>query len=269
MRDQVTAPIFRLYIDEVGNSDIKASVDNDNHRYLSLTGVIITLEHIATIVHPELEGLKQTFFSSHPDEPIIFHRREMSRRLHPFSSLREPEVETAFNEYWLSCLNRWDYKVITVTIDKYELLNRYKVWRYHPYHYCLHVLLERYVMYLESLHSQGDVMAEARGRNEDKKLKDSFSRIHDQGTSYISMQRFKNSLTSKEIKLKEKPFNIAGLQIADSLAHPAFRHHLEVQQGQSQKGEFTAQIVDILRRNKFIREASSGKIEGWGMKWLP
>ena len=36
---------YRIYIDETGNSDLKSS-DEPNHRYLSLTGVIITLEYV-------------------------------------------------------------------------------------------------------------------------------------------------------------------------------------------------------------------------------
>jgi hypothetical protein len=40
---------YRLYIDEVGNSDLGASL-NPNHRYLSLTGVILELENVASMI---------------------------------------------------------------------------------------------------------------------------------------------------------------------------------------------------------------------------
>jgi hypothetical protein len=64
---------FRMYVDEVCNSDVKAS-DNPNHRYLSLTGVILNLDYVQTLILPQMEGLKQRFFNSHPDDPVIFHR---------------------------------------------------------------------------------------------------------------------------------------------------------------------------------------------------
>ena len=63
---------YRMYVDEVGNSDLKSSTD-PNHRFLSLTGVIIELEYVKTAFHNQLETLKSDFFISHPDEPVIFH----------------------------------------------------------------------------------------------------------------------------------------------------------------------------------------------------
>src|SRR5437016_5157416 len=36
--------VLRMYVDEVGNADLKASSD-PNHRYLSLTGVVIDLDY--------------------------------------------------------------------------------------------------------------------------------------------------------------------------------------------------------------------------------
>lgn len=48
---------YRIYIDEVGNNDLKSS-DNPNHRYLSLTGLIFELEYVKSVVSPSLEKLK-------------------------------------------------------------------------------------------------------------------------------------------------------------------------------------------------------------------
>ena len=110
---------FRLYIDEVGNSDLGSSKD-PNHRYLSLTGVILDLEYVRTVFQPELEGLKQKYFHSHPDEPLTFHRKELVNKKPPFDSLQDPEVETAFNQEFLLLLASWEYSVITVVIDKLQ-----------------------------------------------------------------------------------------------------------------------------------------------------
>ncbi len=40
---------YRMYIDEVGNSDLNSS-DNPLHRYLSLTGVIVGLGYVRDIL---------------------------------------------------------------------------------------------------------------------------------------------------------------------------------------------------------------------------
>jgi hypothetical protein len=136
---------YRLYIDEVGNSDMGASQD-PNHRYLSLTGVILELGYVDEVVHGQLENLKRRFFGSHADEPVILHRKELVNRKPPFEMLRNPETEAKFNLELLRLLREFEYTVITTVIDKLELQQRYQGWRFDPYHYCLHVILERYVM---------------------------------------------------------------------------------------------------------------------------
>jgi len=77
---------YRLYVDEVGNSDLKSS-DNTDHRFLSLTGVIFDLDYVNKVLFPEIELLKRNFFGSHPDEPIILHRKEIIVSLRPRASL--------------------------------------------------------------------------------------------------------------------------------------------------------------------------------------
>ena len=213
---------YRMYVDEVGNSDLASSTD-PNHRYLSLTGIIFELHYVQTTVHPSVEDLKQRYFDSHPDEPLILHRRELVRRRHPFAALRDSAVEQQFNTDLLSLLSELEYTVVTAVIDKLEHKRKYQTWRFDPYHYCLTVLLERYVRWLERRNSLGDVLAESRGGKEDRRLKDSFSRLIDQGSDFVPPEIFAAQLTSRQLKVKQKSNNIAGLQIADLIAHPSYR----------------------------------------------
>jgi hypothetical protein len=67
---------YRMYVDEVGNPDLESSA-NPLHRFLSLTGVIVDLDYVRRTLHPEMERLKTSFFGSHPDDPVIFHRNEI------------------------------------------------------------------------------------------------------------------------------------------------------------------------------------------------
>jgi len=39
-----------MYVDEVGNADLRSSND-PNYRFLSLTGVAIELGHVETVIH--------------------------------------------------------------------------------------------------------------------------------------------------------------------------------------------------------------------------
>ena len=213
---------YRMYIDEVGNSDLGAS-DSPNHRYLSLTGVIFDLIYVQEVVFPEVENLKKRYFNSHPDEPVILHRKEIVNKRPPFDNLLDPTVEEAFNADILSLLANLEYTVISVLIDKLEHKNRYQTWRYDPYHYCLKILIERYVLWLQKQGSVGDVLAESRGGKEDRRLKDSFERVYNNGTEYIKPKMFSIYLASQQLKVKLKSNNIAGLQVADLIAHPSYR----------------------------------------------
>lgn len=257
----------RLYIDEVGNADLNASSDL-NHRYLSLTGVIIELDYVQKTLFPQLEALKNRYFGSHPDEPICLHRKELVNRRPPFAALRDVAVERAFNSSLLHLLRTADYTVITVVIDKLEHHQRYQVWRYDPYHYALAVLVERFIAWLREHNHMGDVMAESRGGKEDRRLKDSFEGIYLHGTEYVRPDEFARWLTSKQLKVKAKENNIAGLQMADLIAHPSFKATAARHAGHALTDNFGSEIAKILEEQKYYRNYK-GKIEGWGRKWLP
>ena len=92
---------------------------------------------------------------------------------------------------------------------------------YDPYHYCLAVLLERYVYFLNRRRARGDVIAESRGGKEDIRLKGSFERLFIRGTDYLDATQISAALQSRQLKVKQKANNIAGLQLADLIAHPS------------------------------------------------
>ena len=252
---------YRIYIDEVGNPDLESS-DDPNHRFLSLTGVILELGYVASVVHPQMEALKARYFRPHPDEAVIFHRREMMNSIAPFEALRDASTRESFNRELLSLLRSWDYTVMSVCLDKKNHRETYTTWRYDPYHYCLAILLERFVFFLSQHCAVGDVMAESRG-GEDRRLKDAFERLWNNGTEYVTAQSFQKVLTSKQLKVKPKANNIAGLQLADLLAHPS-RSEILMEQGlRKTLPAFAKTLVEILQHKYYQRE---GKL--YGKKFL-
>ncbi|MCF8111809.1 MAG: DUF3800 domain-containing protein [Desulfobacteraceae bacterium] len=258
---------YRLYIDEVGNPDLESS-ENPNHRYLSLTGAIIELEYVRNTFFPRLEEIKRQYFDSHPDEPVILHRKELVNQRPPFTSLRDSATERRFNQEILKIIRETEYFALTVVIDKLQHRRRYAVWRYDPYHYCLAVLIERYVLWLDRNARVGDVMAESRGGKEDRRLKESFQKVYESGTDYIFPEQIAARLTSKQLKVKPKANNVAGLQLADLIAHPAFKAAQARRNKQKLPENFGGKIASILEDSKYVRRPD-GNIEGWGRKWLP
>jgi len=259
---------YRIYIDEVGNSDLKSS-SNEEHRFLCLTGVIFELDYVRNILQPELEALKAKYFDSHPDDPVVLHRKELLQKKYPFNALADPDISRDFDMEFLQLLAKWDYKVIGVVIDKQEHNTNYaETWKYDPYHYCQEILLERFKLFLNIQNGIGDVMIESRGGKEDMRLKKSFRNLLEKGTNYVTDKELQERITSRELKVKSKGANIAGLQLADLLAHAvrryAFKNILNMDDG---KQTFSDEIINILAAGKLF--TYKGKIIGYGVKKLP
>jgi hypothetical protein len=252
-----------MYIDEVGNSDLNSS-SNPLHRFLSLTGVIVDLNYVRDTLFPEMESLKAKYFNYHPDEPLIFHRKELVNAKHPFEALRDSRIKESFDLDLLDRLQVWQYIAMTVCLDKKSHKETYHVWRYDPYHYCLAILLERFYFFLSSKQMQGDVMAESRGGKEDKRLKASFLKLWEEGTQYVAPDKFQEVLTSKQLKVKPKANNISGLQLADLIAHPSRNEILnENNLLERPLAPFATRIISVLQ-GKYYQQA--GRI--FGKKFL-
>lgn len=259
---------YRIYIDETGNSDLESS-DLPNHRFLSLTGVILSVDYAKERLHPDMEQIKERFFEHHPDEPVIFHRKEMVNGKGSFRPLKDSVIQKEFDSVLLHSLNEWDYTVVTVLLDKKEFTEKFRDWKYDPYHYCLEVLLEGYTVFLDRVDSVGDVMIESRGSKEDMRLKKAFAELYADGSDYLSASHLQERLTSKQIKVKPKTANIAGLQLADMVAHPSRRDILKrfdlFPDGQETR-VLGDKIIEIIEPKY---ERYEGKAEGCGIKKLP
>jgi Protein of unknown function (DUF3800) len=256
--------LYRVFIDEVGNHDMGSSED-PNHRYLGLTGVIMALEYEKGSFTEALNGLKRDIFGA---QDIVLHRREILDAQPPFDTLIDDAIRKRFDERLLKLLGGADYKAFTVVIDKREHREKYVVWRFHPYHYCLTVLLERYVLNLARTNQVGDVLVESRGEKENRQLERAYQHIYQYGTDQVRVGVFRERLTSSQLKIKPKSANVAGLQLADMIANPSCRSLICKKTGEEMTADFGKQVQAILARNKYLRRRD-GLIAGWGTKWLP
>jgi len=262
--------LYRLFIDEVGNHDL-LNTDAPGVRFLCLTGLCVEADDYACCMCGDLQCLKTRFFADDPDLPrVILHRKDIVNKRGAFYPLTDPEIQAAFNKNLLTLLKKWNYLVIAAVIDKKAHRERYTTWCHEPYHYCLQVIIERYVRFLENSNASGDVMVEARTKTLDRKLAASYGRLWHWGTDYVSSERMQERLTSKALKVKPKIANIAGLQVADLIAHPARRLILR-REGvhDDNRRVFGDEVAEILAQTKFYRCPYSGDFTGWGTKLLP
>lgn len=257
---------YRLYIDESGNSDL-GHCDNPNHRFLSLCGVIIELDYVQNTLNEEMNELKTFFFGKPIDKPIIFHRSDMTNQRNQFRILKNSEIREMFDASLVDYLKKWQFTVLSVLIDKQAFINQYLAWRENPYHYCLMMMLERYCHFLKSHNGVGDVLIESRGKKDDIPLSKHYKHLYEHGTNFMKASFFQEVLTSREIKIKTKSENIAGLQISDLIAVPIRNRILEKYRSLSfEKETYGKQIFEIVK-SKIYSEQS--RIWGYGLKFIP
>lgn len=80
---------------------------------------------------------------------------------------------------------------------------------------------------------------------------------------------FQSALSSRELKLKAKTANIAGLQLADLLCHPVKQWVLQKNGFYNEAlAPFSVQLMEIVER-KFNRQLYDGRLEGYGYVLYP
>jgi len=209
---------YRLYIDESGDHTFNL-LDEPEHRFLALLGVWFEQSLDYVTFADALEALKRDIFGPRPDKPVVLHRSDIINRKKAFGLLRNPAVQQDFDDRLCDLIATAQFRLTCVVIDKQKHLQQYASL-FHPYHYCLAALLDRYSGWLNYRNAVGDVMAEARGAQEDRQLDQAYQRVYESGTLMLSYEHHQRALTSKALKLRKKIENIAGLQLADILAHP-------------------------------------------------
>jgi hypothetical protein len=255
---------YRLFFDETGNSDLHAAEKDPNQRYLSLTALTIRLDQHDSDTTKQLNTLKADVFGT---ENVILHRREIIDAKGDFAVLKNAEVRAKFNAEFAALVGRLSGPAFTVSIDKQEHLKKYKIWQFSPYHYALTCLLERFVLWLHYSGHVGDVMGEARSPKHDAQLRPAFRFFYKNGTE-VRTEVVQSRLISRELQLRPKQANIAALQIADLLAHPAHRAYKFEKLGIAQPDDYGTALARILRKKTYHRDWS-GRLEGYGRKWLP
>ena len=208
-----------MYVDESGDDVMDSSKwRNPDNRYLGLTGVVFASETYRTRTHPEFEALKQEFFPYDPDFPMVLVRSEIVKKWNLFRALQDPEIASHWEDRVIRFLELHIAQVITVVLDKEIFPNVGQSSGLRPYGYCMEALTIIYDEWLGQVGGTGDVMAESRGKREDRQLKEDFRRFM---TGQGNLSESPRWVTSSQIKLNLKAENITGLQLADLLAYPS------------------------------------------------
>jgi len=218
----------------------------------------------------KVQEIKAELFGHSDEQPVILHRRDMVQGVAPFDILKTDErVRFQFATRWAALVRETPFLAMASAIDKHAHVEKYKVWQYDPYHFCLECLLQRYVYWLNRNGFYGDVLIESRGKRPDWRLKRAYKRFYINGLDRLSPTVIQARLTSNELKIALKSQDVAGHQLADSLAHPTLRYMQAKYDGAPMPTAYGQQLVEILLQHRFARHPQTREIDGWGLKWLP
>ncbi len=234
----------KIFIDEVGNTDLKIALTSDAERFISLTGVVVKERDYYDHFIPVFRDLKKQFFA---DENIIFHRREMIRAEPPFHRFDDEKIRNEFDLCFLKILEELPFRIVTVAVDKRTL--HQDGFNGDPYHLAFFELVEEYLFWLKAHGLVGDVTVEVRGKGQDQSLKRFFKDSFSDSRLAPHLQEF---LTSGEIKLGKKSDNCPAMQLADLLAYPSAMSIRSAVEERVRNHRFSAKIVEVLERDKYL-----------------
>lgn len=223
----VSGTITRMFVDETGDHGTTGTATHQ--RYLGLCGVVFAHPAGHDQFADGLEALKREFFPEATSRPIVFHRKDMMHARGPFWPLRDVSVRRRFDARLLALIDGANFWAVAIAIDK-GACREVSHWRMrHPYHVGLMLLMQRYCRRLQAFGNVGDILVEARGRSrnkgENKLLCEAYAHIWKQGSLFLPSDMVQGTL-GPELLLETKEANLAGLQLADILAHPGMRESL-------------------------------------------
>lgn len=245
---------YYLFLDESGHHGLK-TIDQE-FPILLLCGCIVEEEHYKNIFEPALAKLKQKYFQR---QDIILHSRDIRKWQGDFVSLGNIQLRNDFYEDLNKLITETEFTIISSAILKNKLIDAYGPQANNPYDLSLTFILERTIYYTDTKNcNKVQVVAEARGKKEDSKLHDQYQVILNNGTRFVSADRFINRFT--DIDFKKKGENIAGTQLCDLVAYP-----LATKIIYPDRENLTFNVIN----SKLYRQFPGGDYLGYGLKLFP
>ncbi|MEO3472504.1 DUF3800 domain-containing protein [Roseomonas sp. CAU 1739] len=236
-----------VYADESGDHGL-TNIDI-GYPVFVLAFVIMKREPYIDAISPALQRLKFAYWGH---DQVVFHEREIRKKLGPFSILADPTTNDDFMGDLLKLIQDAEFQLCVSVIDKARLKEKYQT-PWNPYEIALRFCMERLLVCLQAHGQSGKlvhVVFESRGKAEDQELELEFRRIAANGANWGYLKRDFSYCRFEPI-FARKDANAAGLQIADLVARPCGLH-----------------VLRPLHQNRAF-EALRPKISAGGWKWFP
>jgi len=215
---------FIAFLDECGDHSME-KIDRDFPLFVLAVVIVERRAYIEKIV-PRLNRFKLNYWDH---EGINLHSRDIRKAEGPFCLLQNRARRDRFLTELTTLMEELPYTLFVVGIHKQRYREHYGVHPRNPYKLALIFAFERIYHFLKQREEKHlPVIAEARGKNEDRDLSVAFYKLLAEGSDFIEHERF-NSLYCP-LSFENKKKNICGLQLADLCAYPSARHILRPDQ---------------------------------------
>ena len=211
--------MYTLFLDESG--DWGYPNFHPHKPILCMCGCVIENNHYSREMVPTIKGLKRKIF--HKD--VVFHRYKICQRKEDFSRLKTQENVDAFVREFSSYVEQSHIKILLSAINKsdyYRTYGKKRIDAYLPkdiYSVIFTFTIERFVLFLIENETNGQIIAESRGKKEDQTIQYWYSKMLYNGTQFIRDWQFRAVLPNA-IEFRKKEENFEGLQISDWIASP-------------------------------------------------
>ena len=245
---------YIMFMDESGDHSL-SSID-ENFPIFCLVGCIFESAYYHHIARPRVDAFKKRLCGS---TQVILHSRDIRKWNGSFSFLHDPKKRGSFCQASNALVGQLDFTILAVVIQKRALLTQYGGAADHPYHLSLEFIVERYSLMMRRRGKKrtGYILAESRGRVEDRLLDEEYERLHEYGSAYQA-----NLTNITGLWMRKKAENIVGLQIADLSAYPVAAKVLRPDKEQK--------AFDVLEGKLDAAPPSKGDtILGYGLKISP
>jgi hypothetical protein len=239
---------FVAYFDESGDHGLQ-NIDREFPVFVLCACVF----KIRNYIRQELGTFSRIKFKHFGHDAVIFHSRDIRKRVGPFQILMNAEKRDALLSDISTFFQDSSCTIIAAGIDKNRHVAQYAL-PVDPYSISLLFCLERLNGFLRDHGEAGRTLYcvfECRGDAEDRQLAVTFERI-------CAGQNRWGELPFRMV-FADKKTNMPGLQIADLAAYPIARHILTPRKRN--------QSYDVIE--PCFRRSPTGQVRGWGLKVFP
>ena len=209
---------YIVYLDETGDHSLEL-IDRD-FPIFALAMFICEGKYYNQTILPTVSQWKMDNFGH---EGIVLHSRDIRKAQKDFGLLTNPQKRQEFLSKINVMMRDFKYYLIVSVIKKQDHKDKYGINANNPYDLAMMFCLERLLVFLEDVgQDEIHLVAESRGKKEDRDLELSFLKIISQGTGYNSADRFKR--INFKLHFVPKTMNTIGTQLADLAAYPIARH---------------------------------------------